>query len=92
MVRKMVVLSMLMVFISGVTFASAEEVYATKNGKKYHKEICRLIKNKKPEKLDRAEALKKGLEPCHLCYKDESSKVEMKSNQKTTEKKLSQRK
>lgn len=52
----------------GSTFAFAEDVYVTKNGKKYHKANCLLIAKKgaKPIALD--EASKKGLKPCRKCF------------------------
>ena len=84
MIRKLMVLMTVFTILSTSAYAYAEEVYATKNGKKYHKEICRLIKNKSPQKITKEEALKKGLEPCQLCYKDELSKNL--SNDKVNEK------
>ena len=50
-------------------------VYATANGKKYHKEDCYLIKNKNPQATSLAEAEAKGLTPCSRCFSDET-KVE----------------
>ncbi len=78
MMRKLLMAGLLMAFLTTATTVFAEEVYATKNGKKYHKEACRLIKNKNPHKIDIAEALKKGLKPCGLCFKDQLS---LKKNQ-----------
>ena len=82
MIRKMTMLVLLVVFASTASFAMAEDVYVTKNGKKYHKEDCRLIKNKKPIKVDMAQAIDKKLEPCHLCFKDKLSQVENKTKPK----------
>ena len=61
--------------LSTTVLAFAEDVYATKNGKKYHKEDCRLIKNKGAEKISKTEAVTKGLEPCSKCFKEELSSV-----------------
>lgn len=60
-------------FLSFAALAHAEGVYATKNGKKYHKEECPLIKNKSPQEISKKDALAKGLEPCGKCFKDELS-------------------
>ena len=61
----MMLAAMLMI---GSSFAYAEDVYVTKNGKKYHKADCLLVSKKgaKPIALD--EALKKGLKPCRKCF------------------------
>lgn len=50
------------------TFAFAEDVYVTKNGKKYHKANCLLIANKNAKPISLEEALKKGLKACHKCF------------------------
>ena len=70
MVKKLAMAMAVMMCMTTATMALAEDVYATKNGKKYHTEICRLIQNKSPHKLSMEEALKKGLTPCKLCAKD----------------------
>ena len=70
MVRKLAMAMAVMMCMTTATLALAEDVYVTKNGKKYHTEICRLIQNKSPHKVSMDEALKKGLTPCKLCSKD----------------------
>ena len=70
MVRKLAMMMVLTMGMATVGLASAEDVYVTKNGKKYHAELCRLIQNKSPHKVSMDEALKKGLTPCKLCSKD----------------------
>ena len=55
------------------TFAFAEDVYATKNGKKYHKTDCLLIQNKGAKPITMEEAMAKGLKPCRKCYGDATS-------------------
>ncbi len=59
----------------GSTFAFAEDVYVTKNGKKYHKADCLLIKNKGAKPITMEDAIKKGLKPCRRCFstKDKGS-------------------
>ena len=50
------------------TFAFAEDVYATKNGKRYHKVDCLLIKEKGAKVVALNDAQTKGLKPCHRCF------------------------
>lgn len=49
--------------------ASAQTVYVTENGKKYHKKNCTLV-NEGKKGIELAEAKKKGLEPCGVCKPD----------------------
>ena len=72
MIKKVMLMGLVMTMLTA-TAVFAEDVYATHNGKKYHKESCRLIKNKKPQKIDKAEAIKKGLTPCNSCFKQEQA-------------------
>jgi methylphosphotriester-DNA--protein-cysteine methyltransferase len=59
----------LIMVLSATTFASAEDVFVTQKGSKYHKEICRLIKNKDAvTKLEKKEAEENGYSPCKRCY------------------------
>ncbi len=71
MIRKWIVFSVLMSLFALTTQAYADQVFATKNGTKYHKESCPLIKNKGAEKIDKAQAMAKGLEPCKKCFKED---------------------
>ena len=73
MVRKMIAAGLCVVFLSVATIVFAQDVYATKNGKKYHKAECPLVSNKDPQPLKLEEALEKGLTPCSKCYKEELS-------------------
>ncbi len=66
-------MGMLMTMLATTTYVFAEDVYSTSNGKKYHKEGCRLVKNKGAKKIDKADAVKKGLAPCHSCFKQEQA-------------------
>ena len=47
-------------------------VYATASGKKYHRENCRLIKNRKTTGIPLADAQSKGLQPCSRCFLKEA--------------------
>ena len=66
-----VVLSFLM-----TTAVFAEDVYVTKNGKKYHKADSRFVKGKEVEKLSREEAEARGYEPSKDFLKADSSEME----------------
>jgi len=50
----------------------AEDVYVTKNGKKYHKKESRFIKGKEVEKLTVEEAEARGYEPSSDFLKDDN--------------------
>lgn len=76
MMKKAIATMMCVVFLSVAASAFAETVYRTKNGKRYHKEDCRLIQNKNPQEIDLKEAMEKGLTPCGKCFKPEASSVE----------------
>ncbi|MBI5149487.1 MAG: hypothetical protein HZA28_01775 [Candidatus Omnitrophica bacterium] len=72
MIRKLMLLGVLMTFLSATTFASAGEVFITPNGTKYHKEDCRLIKNKGSlTKVDKERAVKDGYGPCKKCFAED---------------------
>jgi mRNA deadenylase 3'-5' endonuclease subunit Ccr4 len=46
-------------------------VYATVTGKRYHTADCSYISRSQAERLNKAEAGKKGLSPCNRCCKEE---------------------
>ena len=72
MIRKIVMFGMLITFLSTATFAMADEVFVTKNGSKYHKASCRLLKKKESaKKLDKDDAIEKGYTPCKRCFKED---------------------
>ena len=50
---------------------SSQEVYATKNGKKYHKADCPFIHGKNAGKVSKKDALGKKLAPCPKCFKED---------------------
>ena len=90
MMKKLLALSLLMSFLALTTHAYAEAVYATKNGAKYHKENCPLIKSKGAEKIDMEEATQRGLEPCKRCFKaktDQDASLKQEQKAKSKEKK-----
>ena len=82
--RKLAVFIVLTMFVSMTTLAFAEQVYVTKNGKKYHTAECPLIITKSPQKISKEEAVEKGLKPCSKCFKDEVS-LETKKQKKLKE-------
>jgi hypothetical protein len=67
--------------ILGITFAflilgvssslQAQTVYVTKGGDKYHKQNCQFAKN--ATAMSRADAEKKGLKPCSVCFGESTS-------------------
>ena len=61
MIRKLVLLGVLTTLLASASAVYAEDVYATVNGKRYHKESCRLIQNKKAAKIDKDAAIKNGV-------------------------------
>lgn len=72
MVKKLILLGLVASFISTAGLAHAQDVFRTKRGKKYHKEICRMIKNKDALiKIDKQEAVVSGLAPCGKCFKED---------------------
>jgi hypothetical protein len=65
--------SMMAVLLTGILLVStslvwAEDVYATKNGKRYHKTDCLLTKDKGAKPLSMEDASAKGLKPCNRCF------------------------
>ena len=72
MIRKLVMAGMLMTFLSATTLVFAEDVFVTANGTKYHKEICRLLKNSQNvTKLDKKKAIEGKYGPCKRCYAED---------------------
>jgi len=88
-------------FLGASTFAFAEEVYVTKNGTKYHKADCQLIKNRDVTAMEEEEAIAADYEPCRRCFKEKYTEAESKkdkakmaktSSKKSTTKKSSKQK
>ena len=70
----------LILFIVALNFASnvsAQEVYTTKTGEKYHKSTCRYLKYSK-YKVSLEKAIQLGYEACSVCKP--SSKVNKSNN------------
>ena len=56
-----------LLYLFGTSLMStAQDVYKTPSGKKYHMENCKTVKNVS-EKITLQEAAEKGLEPCKVC-------------------------
>ena len=72
MVRKLMMAGVLIAFLSATTCVFAEDVFITQKGSKYHKEICRLIKNRNNvTKLDKEGAVEEDYSPCKRCFKED---------------------
>lgn len=72
MIRKLMLLGLTITFLSTATYVFAEDVFITQSGSKYHKEICRLLKNKdNVVKKDKEEAIKEAYGPCGRCFKED---------------------
>lgn len=61
-----IVLFIAFVVLAGISKSSAQTVYITDNGKKYHAKNCDIVKSGK-KGIELADAKKKGLEPCKSC-------------------------
>jgi len=69
--KKLIMLGLVVTMMGAAGMARAEEVFKTARGKKFHQEICRLIKNKDAlSKIDREEAEELGLTPCKRCFNE----------------------
>jgi len=87
MVKRMFASMICIVFLSVCAYSFAEEVYVTKNGKKYHSADCIFIKDRAVQKISKEEAMKKGLKPCGKCLSDDSASLSNKDPKAITEKK-----
>ena len=88
MIRKLMIIGMIMTFLAATTYAFAEDVFITQNGSKYHKETCRLVKNKDNLiKMDKEEAIEQGYDPCKRCYKEDVVADKQDGNQGKTKNK-----
>ena len=77
--KKVLAILLLGMMFIGSTFAHAEDVYATKNGKRYHKADCLLIKDKGAKVISLEDAQKKGLKPCRRCFGSETDSAKNKN-------------
>ncbi len=72
LIRRFMMLGVLVAFLAATTCAFAEDVFVTQNGKRYHKEVCRLLKNKDSAiKLEKSKALGDGYGPCKKCFAED---------------------
>jgi len=67
--KKVAIIVLAVMVLASSTAAFAEDVYFTKNGKKYHVKTCPLIKNKGAEAISEKDAIENGLTPCKRCLK-----------------------
>lgn len=73
MIRKLMLAGLLITFLSATTCVFAEDVFITQKGSKYHKEICRLIKNRdNVTKIEKKEVIEEDYGPCKRCFKEDS--------------------
>lgn len=87
MIRKLMTIGMIMMFLSATTCVFAEDVLITQKGAKYHKEECRLVKNKdNVTTLDKKEVVEEGYGPCKRCFKEDVVVVEGQKGQNQTKK------
>lgn len=71
---------MLIVFILSFSFStlSAQTVYITDSGKKYHAKNCSLVKTGK-KGIELKAAIKEGYTPCKMCKAEDIKAIEEKS-------------
>lgn len=72
-----------LICIAGIfSFLTAQTVYITKSGKKYHTESCSYLSKSKIA-IDLKEAIEKGYSPCSKCKPDKKlSKTRINSDNK----------
>ncbi len=58
---------LLLITVSVQLSTSAQTVYKTPSGKKYHLENCRMVKNVS-EEISIRQAVELGLSPCSICH------------------------
>ncbi|UOB19349.1 hypothetical protein [Abyssalbus ytuae] len=74
---RIIIISLIFIgFISGLT---AQTVYITKTGEKYHTATCRYLKYSKIE-IELEKALELGYEPCLVCKPAQNTKDDTSSN------------
>lgn len=85
MFKRLASLVLCLVFLTATSLAFAEDVYVTKQGKKYHSSDCRFIKNRETQKIDIEEAKAKGLEPCGRCFGSEGQVIKKQTSENQNE-------
>ena len=71
--KKVITLSLVVAMIMVAASAFADDVFVTKHGKRYHKADCKVVKGKEVQKIDQGQAEQKGLKPCNVCFKQDTS-------------------
>ena len=72
MIRKLMLTGLLITLLSATTVVFAEDVFITQRGSKYHKEICRLIKDRENvTEINKKEAVEEDYGPCKRCFKED---------------------
>lgn len=69
MVKKLVLLAVMVGVLSINSAAFADDVYVTKNGKRYHAQACNLIKNRQVTAIEESAAMERKMKPCERCFK-----------------------
>ena len=90
MIKKVLLMGLCAALLASTTLAFAGDVFVTKSGTKYHKEDCRLIKNRETTKMDEQEAIEEGYTPCGRCFKEKAK--EAKASDKSTKKSIAKKK
>jgi hypothetical protein len=62
-------------FLFTAQLATAQTVYVTEKGKKYHKKNCSVVKEGK-KGIEMADAKKSGYDPCDVCKPLATQKAE----------------
>jgi peptidoglycan hydrolase CwlO-like protein len=79
--KKLICLLILSIFLVSTINVSAQTVYITKTGSKYHNDGCRYLSQSKIS-IDLATAISKGYGPCSVCKPP--TQVTSSSNNKIT--------
>ena len=64
--KKVISLSILLIFLTTTIDVIAQTVYVTKTGSKYHKDGCKYLSQSKIS-IDLSAAIAKGYGPCSVC-------------------------
>ena len=71
--KKITMLVLTMALLANTALALAQDVFVTKNGKKYHtSQDCRWVKNKQTTSMDEKAAIEKGYKPCGRCASEKN--------------------
>ena len=75
--KKLMVFILSAAMLANAALAFAQDVYVTKNGKKYHTDqACRWIKNRATTTVDEKVAIEKGYKECGRCEKADKANVQ----------------